>query len=230
MDRILMVEDDLALGTALEFSLNDEGYAVTRAGSIREVRACLQQESFHIILLDVNLPDGSGYDLCKEIRKHSGTPIIFLTALDEEANVVMGLELRANDYLTKPFGIRELLARIKVQLRTNPVSDARHLLLSGDLTADLAQTRISRKGQPLALTALEYKLLVMFLRNPLQTLKREDILLHISGEEGGYFDENTLSVYIKRLREKIEEDAKNPRYILTKRGLGYQWGVEVTEQ
>lgn len=89
----------------------------------------------------------------------------------------------------------------------------------------MAQTRIVRKGQPLALTALEYKLLVMFLRNPMQTLKREDILLHISGEEGGYFDENTLSVYIKRLREKIEEDAKNPRYILTKRGLGYQWGL-----
>lgn len=166
----------------------------------------------------------------RQIRKKWATPILFLTALDEEANVVMGLELGANDYLTKPFGIRELLARIKVQLRTNPVSDARHLLISGDLTADLAQTRIVRKGQPLALTALEYKLLVMFLRNPMQTLKREDILLHISGEEGGYFDENTLSVYIKRLREKIEEDAKNPRYILTKLGLGYQWGVEVTEQ
>lgn len=120
MDRILMVEDDLALGTALEFSLTDEGYAVTRAGSIREARACLQQESFHIILLDVNLPDGSGYDLCKEIRKQWATPILFLTALDEEANVVMGLELGTNDYLTKPFGIRELLARIKVQLRTDP--------------------------------------------------------------------------------------------------------------
>lgn len=226
MSKILLIEDDIALGAALEFSLLDENFEVQRSGTLAQARAFLQGCQPDVILLDVNLPDGSGYDFCKEIRQSSSVPIIFLTALDEEVNIVMGLELGANDYLAKPFGIRELVARIKVQLRTSQ-KDSAALLLSGNIKADLSCMTVSKGGCELSLTPLEYKLLVMLMQNPMQVMKREQILEAVSGSEGGFFDENTLSVYIKRLREKVEDDPRNPSLIITKRGTGYQWSAEV---
>ena len=227
MSKILLVEDDAALGAALEFSLVDEGFEIRRAVDLQAARSLFQEGGYSVVLLDVNLPDGSGYDFCKELRAVSSVPVIFLTALDEEVNIVMGLELGANDYITKPFGVRELVARIKVQLRAKPETEESHVLCSDGIRADMSGMNAWKENAPIPLTALEFKLLALFLQNPDKLLKRETILDHISGSDGEYFDENTLSVYIRRLREKIGDDAKNPRFILTKRGLGYQWNAEV---
>lgn len=230
MDKILLVEDDVALGYALEFSLTDEGYNVTRACTIDEAKNYFENDDFDLILLDVNLPDGNGYDFCKNIREKSVIPVIFLTALDDEVNVVMGLEIGVNDYISKPFGIRELVARIKVQLRSPKNQKSKNILISKDITVDLLTTDVYKKRELLSLTALEYKLLILFMKNPLSILKRDEILARISNYEEFYFDENTLSVYIKRLREKIEQDPKNPEYITTKRGLGYKWDIPVRSE
>lgn len=230
MDKILLVEDDVALGYALEFSLTDEGYNVTRAYTIDEAKNYFENDDFDLILLDVNLPDGNGYDFCKYIREKSVIPVIFLTALDDEVNVVMGLEIGVNDYISKPFGIRELVARIKVQLRSPKNQKSKNILISKDITVDLLTTDVYKKRELLSLTALEYKLLILFMKNPLSILKRDEILARISNYEEFYFDENTLSVYIKRLREKIEQDPKNPEYITTKRGLGYKWDIPVRSE
>lgn len=230
MDKILLVEDDVALGYALEFSLTDEGYNVTRACTIDEAKNYFENDDFDLILLDVNLPDGNGYDFCKNIREKSVIPVIFLTALDDEVNVVMGLEIGVNDYISKPFGIRELVARIKVQLRSPKNQKSKNILISKDITVDLLTTDVYKKRELLSLTALEYKLLILFMKNPLSILKRDEILARISNYEEFYFDENTLSVYIKRLREKIEQGPKNPEYITTKRGLGYKWDIPVRSE
>ncbi|GAA0706576.1 response regulator transcription factor [Paraclostridium ghonii] len=230
MTKILFVEDDDALGCALEFSLMDEGYNITRACTINEAKEAFNKDEFELILLDVTLPDGSGYDFCKYVRVKSSVPIIFLTALDDEVNIVMGLEIGANDYLAKPFRVRELLARIKVQLRLNKTDESKNVLSSNDITVNLSTTNVYKKNELLNLTALEYKLLILFMKNPLNILKRDDILGSVTGGDDIFFDENTLSVYIKRLREKIEDDTKNPNYIITKRGLGYKWNIDVRSE
>ena len=230
MAKILFVEDDDALGYALEFSLTDEGYNIIRACTINEAKDYFNKEEFDLILLDVNLPDGNGYDFCKYIRVKSSIPIIFLTALDDEVNIVMGLEIGANDYLAKPFGVRELLARIKVQLRSKKTEELKNILMSKDISVNLSTTNVYKKEELLNLTALEYKLLILFMKNPFYSLKRDDILGNITSAEDIFFDENTLSVYIKRLREKIEDDPKNPTYIITKRGLGYKWNTDVRSE
>lgn len=230
MTKILFVEDDDALGCALEFSLMDEGYNITRACTINEAKEAFNKDEFELILLDVTLPDGSGYDFCKYVRVKSSVPIIFLTALDDEVNIVMGLEIGANDYLSKPFRVRELLARIKVQLRLNKTDESKNVLISNDITVNLSTTNVYKKNELLNLTALEYKLLILFMKNPLNILKRDDILGSVTGGDDVFFDENTLSVYIKRLREKIEDDPKNPNYIITKRGLGYKWNIDVRSE
>lgn len=230
MTKILFVEDDDALGCALEFSLMDEGYNIIRACTINEAKNQFNKGEFELILLDVTLPDGSGYDFCKYVREKSSVPIIFLTALDDEVNIVMGLEIGANDYLAKPFRVRELLARIKVQLRLNKTDESKNVLSSNDITVNLSTTNVYKKNELLNLTALEYKLLILFMKNPLNILKRDDILGSVTGGDDIFFDENTLSVYIKRLREKIEDDPKNPNYIITKRGLGYKWNIDVRSE
>ncbi|MGL4773578.1 MAG: response regulator transcription factor [Clostridium sp.] len=228
MAKILLVEDDISLGYALEFSLVDEGYDVLRANSLQESKVLFENNMFDLILLDVNLPDGSGYDFCKFVREKSQVPIIFLTALDDEVNIVMGLEIGGNDYLTKPFGFRELQARIKVQLRSKKEEVSNEKIVSGEVIINIIKSQVFKGDELLNLTALEYKLISLFMHNPLKTMKRDDILGSISNEQEAFFDENTLSVYIKRLREKIEDNPKEPKYIITQRGLGYRWNVEVT--
>lgn len=230
MSRILFVEDDIALGYALDFSLIDEGFEVVRVGTIQEAKSKLSKGNFDLILLDVNLPDGNGYDFCKYVREKSKIPIIFLTALDDEVNIVMGLQIGGNDYLTKPFGFRELLARIKVQLRSKLEELKKDKVISGDITVNIVTTQAFKKDELLSLTALEYKLLILFMHNPLKTMKRDDILANVTSEEDAFFDDNTLSVYIRRLREKIEDDPKKPEYIVTQRGIGYRWNVKVRSE
>lgn len=230
MSRILFVEDDTDLGYALDFSLIDEGFEVVRVATIQEAKSKFNKGNFDLIILDVNLPDGSGYDFCKYVRKKSKIPIIFLTALDDEVNIVMGLQIGGNDYLTKPFGFRELMARIKVQLRSKLEELKKEKVISGDITVNIVTTQAFKKDELLSLTALEYKLLMLFVHNPLKAMKRDEILISITKDEEVFFDDNTLSVYIKRLREKIEDDPKNPKYIVTQRGIGYRWNVEVRSE
>ncbi|WP_346896963.1 response regulator transcription factor [Clostridium sp. UBA7503] len=230
MINILFVEDDMGLGYALEFSLIDEGFNVVRVDTLKDARNKFSNDKFDIIILDVNLPDGNGYEFCKYIRKKSKIPIIFLTALDDEVNIVMGLEIGGNDYLTKPFGFRELLARINVQIRSRVENYKVEKLISREVMANLLTTQGFKGEEPLSLTALEYKLLTLFMNNPFKTMKRDDILEGITRDGEVFFDENTLSVYIKRLREKIEDNPKDPKYIVTQRGVGYRWDAEVRSE
>lgn len=231
MNRLLLVEDDESLALGIEFSLQDEGYEVKRAASLEEGRSLFDSEKFDLIILDINLPDGSGYELCKYIRKESSVPIIFLTALDEEVNIVLGLEIGGDDYITKPFGVREFLSRVKALIRRSSNSSSQgNKLKSGVIEVDTATAQIKKNNETIVLTAQEYRLLLIFMYKPNVLMKREEILKELLEGSEAFFDENTLSVYIKRIREKIEDDAKEPKYIVTQRGLGYKWNKEVTKE
>lgn len=228
MNRILLVEDDEALALGVEYTLKEEGYQVYRVGSIEMGKEKFNSEDFDLILLDINLPDGSGYDLCKYIKEKKDTPIIFLTALDEEVNVILGLDMGGDDYITKPFRVKELMSRIRVVLRRAGRGDNNfNILRCGDIVVNTSNAEVAKNNEKLSLTAKEYKLLLTFLQNPGVLLSKENILNELFGDEGAYVEENTLSVYIKRLREKIEDNPSKPEYITTKRGLGYIWLREV---
>lgn len=231
MNRLLLVEDDKALSMGIEFTLKDEGYEVLTAATYQEGQSLFERENFDLIILDVNLPDGNGYELCKHIRSKSDVPVIFLTALDEEVNMVLGFEIGGDDYITKPFRAKELLLRIKAILRRNSkIQASENKLISGDIVVDISTALAKKKGKELYLTAQEYKLLLIFMTKANQVIKRDEILKELIEGAEAFFDENTLSVYIKRIREKIEENPKEPGYILTVRGLGYKWNKEVTKE
>lgn len=228
MNKLLLIEDDEALALGIEFTLRDEGYEVVRGATLAQGKGFFEKEEFDLILLDINLPDGNGYDLCKYIRIKSEVPIIFLTALDDEVNVVLGLEIGGDDYITKPFRVRELLSRIKALIRRSSKTQVSGTKMkSGELEINTLDTTVKKKGQEITLTAQEYKLLLIFMSNSNVMMKREEILSKLIEGDEVFFDENTLSVYIKRIREKIEDNPREPQYIVTQRGLGYKWNVEV---
>jgi DNA-binding response OmpR family regulator len=227
-NTLLLVEDDQSLALGIEFTLKDEGYEVLRASTLEQGRKLFRDNSINLIILDVNLPDGSGYELCKEIREKSDVPIMFLTALDEEVNVVLGLEIGGDDYITKPFRVRELLSRVKVLLRrTTKNQSTGNRLKSGDIMVDISSAVVVKNDKDIVLTAQEYKLLLIFINNSGVLMKRDKILEELIEGPEVFFDENTLAVYIKRIREKIEDNPKEPEYIVTQRGLGYKWNKEV---
>ncbi len=229
MNRILLVEDDANLTFGIEYTLSSEGYTVLLAGSLDEARKALAEGDVDLILLDVNLPDGSGYELCREIRMSSQVPIIFLTALDEEIHVVAGLDLGADDYMTKPIRIKELLSRMKAVLRRNHKSlDEVKLWKSGDIQVRVLEGTVFKKNAEVVLTALEYRLLLMLITHSNQICSRSSLLHHLWDMSGEFVDDNTLSVHIRRLREKVEDDPAEPQYIVTVRGVGYKWKAEVS--
>jgi len=229
MNRILLVEDDANLTFGIEYTLSSEGYTVILAGSLEEARKAFAEGAVDLILLDVNLPDGSGYELCREIRISSQVPIIFLTALDEEIHVVAGLDLGADDYMTKPIRIKELLSRMKAVLRRNHNSiDEVKLWKSGDIQVRVLEGAVSKKNAEVILTALEYRLLLMLIAHSNQICSRSALLHHLWDMSGEFVDDNTLSVHIRRLREKVEDDPATPQYIVTVRGIGYKWNLEVS--
>lgn len=227
MYKILLVEDDATLAMGIEYSLKNEGYRVDMANNITLAKQLIDRESYDLMLLDITLPDGSGYDLCKYVRRTLETPIIFLTALDEEVNIVMGLDLGGDDYITKPFRIRELLSRIKAVLRRYSEKVEKDILISGDIKVLQMENKVYRNDEEVFLTPSEYKLLILLMRNPDQVLSRNAILEKLWDVEGDFIDDNTLSVYIRRLREKIEKDSSQPQYIKTIRGIGYKWDESV---
>jgi two-component system, OmpR family, response regulator RegX3 len=226
LSRILVVEDDDTLASGIKFTLEKEGWQVEVAHTLEAARTLFQDRLFDLILLDNNLPDGSGFDFCSDIRKQSEVPIVFLTVADEEWCIVQGLELGADDYITKPFRVKELTSRIRANLRRNKLITKQaneHFYNSGDVTVRLLEQTVFLNQSEVTLTPLEFKLISILIKHPMQVLSREQILSQMWGLDGEFMDDNTLSVNIRRLREKIERDPSNPVYIVTVRGTGYKW-------
>ena len=230
MSRLLLLEDDMSLIDGLRYSLERNGFELEVARTVREARSCLKGgHSFDLLLLDVTLPDGTGFMICEEVRSAGGTtPIIFLTASDEETSIIRGLDSGGDDYITKPFRLGELCSRIRALLRRSTMRKKVEsgVLRSGTVTVDQLAGRAYLEGKPLELTGAEYRLLCLFLRHDGQVLTRNAILDALWDGNGSYVDDNTLSVYIRRLREKIERDPSRPEYLMTVRGMGYRWEGE----
>lgn len=218
--NVFLLEDDEAIGIGLKYSLENEGYTVTIATSVKSAFEIINKEKFALYILDLTLPDGSGYDVCKKIKSIGDFPVIFLTAYDDEVNVVMGLELGADDYISKPFRVKELIARIKSVLRRYN-RESKGITKIGNVLINTNKATVFKNGQEVILTAMEYKLFLILLNNRGNILSRNKLLEYIWDVEGDFVNDNTLTVYIKRLRDKIEDDPSAPMIIKTIRGLGY---------
>ena len=226
MSNILLLEDDLSLINGLSFALRKQGYGLEVARTIKEVDTVWAEGKYDLLILDVSLPDGSGFEICEKVRQTSKVPIIFLTASDEEVNIIMGLDMGGDDYITKPFKLGVLLSRINALLRrAGDFSRTDTEIQSNGLKAILTQGKVYKNGELLDLTAGEYKLLCLFMQNPGTVLSKEQILDKLWDNEGNYIDNNTLNVYIRRLRTKVEDNPSNPQMILTVRRMGYKWNI-----
>lgn len=225
MSKILMVEDDETIRLGLHYYLKQEEFVVFENNKCAGTMELVREKEPDLILLDINLPDGTGFDLFKKIKEYKDIPIIFLTANDLEVSVVMGLDMGADDYITKPFKARELVSRIKNVLRRTAKNLTSNVIELKNITIDMKQAKVFKNGVDVMLTALEYKILLILALNPGTVFTREKILADIWDVNEAYVNDNTLTVYIKRIREKIEEDPNNPELILTVRGLGYKVGV-----
>ena len=219
--NIFLLEDDEAIGIGLTYSLENEGYSVTLAKTVSEGIKTISENDFSLYILDLTLPDGNGYNVCKKIKEKGDLPVIFLTAYDDEVNVVMGFDLGADDYITKPFRVKELLLRIKSVLRRYNKDFSDGILKYRDLSVNTNEAKVYKGDNEVILTAMEYRLLLILLNNRGNVLSRNCLLENIWDVVGDFVEDNTLTVYIKRLRDKIEEDPANPEYIKTVRGLGY---------
>ena len=232
-NRLLLLEDDNSLIDGLQYSLEKNGFQLKVARTLEEGRRLLFGENdgesgiweYDLLLLDVSLPDGTGFSLCEEVRRRgSGIPIIFLTAADEETSIIRGLDGGGDDYITKPFRLGELCSRIRAQLRRSAGAVCeKDGLRSGSVRVDLTAGRAYLDSRVLELTAAEYRLLCLLMTNEGRTLPRGRILDVLWDGNGNFVDDNTLSVYIRRLREKIERDPSRPQMLLTVRGIGYRW-------
>lgn len=222
MKRIFLVEDDREIAKNLSLLLKAEGFIVTHVRTKHEAADMLSEQTFDLALVDISLPDGNGYAVCTEIKEMQDIPVIFLTASGDEASVVTGLNMGADDYITKPFRPRELTARIRAALRKS--SHVSSLFESGGLLVDTGSGIVKKDGAEVFLSALEYRLLLVFINNPEHIITRERLLNELWDAAGEFVNDNTLTVYIKRLREKIEDDPAKPKIILTVRGTGYRLG------
>lgn len=234
MKRLLLLEDDISLVDGLTYSLKKEGYGFDVVRTVREAKAVLSGTSsdYDLLILDVCLPDGSGYEICEQIRASGNqVPILFLTAADEELNIIRGLDCGGDDYLTKPFRLGELCSRIRALIRRSGIQkslEKTEILSSGNLRIHLTENCAWLGEQLLSLTPMEYRLLCLFLRNKGCVLTREKLLNELWDSCGSFVDDNTLSVHIRRLRERIEEHPSRPVHLLTVRGFGYQWKEETS--
>ena len=220
MTKILLVEDDGQIAAYLGELLRAEGFDTQIASSKKEAGECLLAQAFDLVLLDVSLPDGNGFSICAEIKREYEIPVIFLTASGDEYSVVAGLDMGADDYIAKPFRPRELISRIRSVLRR--CKKEQRILSCGDLKVNVSSATVTKGEKELFLSALEYRLLLLLLQNKGQILTRNQLLEEIWDASGEYVNDNTLSVYMKRLREKIEENPQSPRLLHTIRGIGYR--------
>ena len=227
MKRIFFVEDDQSLIKGLSFALAKQGYETDIARTKLEAEKLWSDGKYDLVILDVSLPDGSGYDICKKIRQTSKTPIIFLTAADEETDVIMGLDIGGDDYITKPFKLSIFLSRVNALLRRSSNFEQKDTELSSNgIKADLLTRKVCKNGTEIELTAGEYKLLCLFMQNPNIVLSPEQILSRLWDCDENYIDNSTLTVYIRRLRKKIEDDPAEPKNIVTVRRMGYKWNAK----
>lgn len=222
---ILIVEDDKILNKGLTFSMKQNGYNIISAFNSREGNRALLENTVDLIILDINLPDKSGLDLCTDIRKNSDKPILFLTANDTEQDVIKGFQAGCDDYVSKPFSIEVLKQRISAVLRRSEVKE-KNVYKSGAVKINFDKMEVSKDEEIIKLTPKEYKLLELLVRNNGKVLKRETILEKLWDVNGEFVDANSLSVTVKRLRQKIEDDIKNPKYVITIFGIGYTWSED----
>ena len=226
MKRLFLVEDDLSLINGLSFAIKKQGYEIDVARTMLEADDLWTGGKYDLVILDVSLPDGSGFEFCRKIRRTSKIPIMFLTAADEETDIIMGLDIGGDDYITKPFKLAVFLSRINALLRRSenfntPVTE----LSSGDINIKLLKGEVYKQGNLLDLTVSEYKLLCLFMENPDQILSSDQILGRLWDVSENYIDNNSLTVYIRRLRTKIEDNPGEPKRIVTVRGMGYKWNT-----
>ncbi|WP_461811011.1 response regulator transcription factor [Faecalimonas sp.] len=224
MIQILIIEDDRHIGEGLQFLLENEGLHVELAMTIAEGKKKMEEKLYQLLILDVGLPDGNGFVFFQEIKEKE-IPVIFLTALDEEEHIVEGFRLGVDEYITKPFRPRELVSRVKNVIRLRGIgTKERNELVIGNIYIHSTEHMAYKNGKQLELTALEYKILLLFFENKGRILTRNQILSHIWDESGNFVNDNTLTVYIKRLREKVEDNPNDPKIIQTVRGMGYKIG------
>ncbi|MCI9354283.1 MAG: response regulator transcription factor [Firmicutes bacterium] len=227
MNRILLLEDDISLIDGLKYSLEKNGFSLNIVNTISQaMESFAKNPKYDLLLLDLTLPDGTGFEVCEYVRNTGNSvPIIFLTASDEEVNVIRGLDGGGDDYITKPFKLGELISRINALLRRVGASknDNNNFIKYGDISIDFQKSRVTVNEKILDLTSAEYRLLCLLVRNINNVVSRNTILNELWDGKGNFVDDNTLSVYIRRLREKIENDPSHPKHLITVRGFGYQW-------
>lgn len=226
MSKLLLLEDDQSLIQGLSFALSKSGYELFIAHTLREADRFWEKDTYDLLILDVSLPDGSGFTFCEKVRKTSQVPIMFLTASDEEMNVIMGLDMGGDDYITKPFKLGVLMSRIHALLRRScHFRQSCQVLSSNGILLKLLEGQVYKDNVLLELTAGEYRLLQLFMENPNVILSAEQIMGKLWDCDGNFVDGNTLAVYIRRLRAKIEDDPARPARILTVRRMGYKWNT-----
>ncbi|WP_297135798.1 response regulator transcription factor [Terrisporobacter sp.] len=223
MSTILIIEDDISLNRGVTFALRKEGYEVISAYTKEEGKVAILQNQIDFLLLDINLPDGSGLDFCKEINDKMDFPIVFFTANDTEEDMIKGFESGCDDYISKPFSIGVLKFKINAILKRN-CGETKNIFKYKDLKIDFDSRKVYKRDEEIYLTATEYKLLELLSKNKGRAMTKEILLDKLWDNNGNYVDENTLSVNIRRLRKKIEDDSKNPEYIITLFGIGYIMG------
>ena len=224
MNKILLLEDDKSLIYGLSFSFEKQGFDADIARTISEALDLWSKNKYELLILDVYLPDGSGFEFCRKVRENSDVPIIFLTASDEETSVIMGLDIGGDDYITKPFRLSILISRINALLRRTEKYNNQNIESNG-IKIHLSESIAYKKGHALDLTSGEYKLLCLFMKNPNIVLSKDQILEKLWDINDNYIDNNSVTVYIRRLRVKIEDNPSHPKMIQTIRGLGYKWNV-----
>jgi DNA-binding response OmpR family regulator len=224
LSNILIIEDDIALSNGIKFALKGEDISFSQAYDLTSAKSLMEKEHYHLLLLDINLPDGNGFDYLNELRKSSDIPVIILTANDMEVDIVTGLELGANDYVTKPFSLMVLRARVKAQLR-NQVTLQDKTITINHFRFNFDAMEYMKNGIWIELSKTEQKLLKYLVLNKGKTLTREMLTDKIWSDGAVFVDENALSVTIKRLRDKLEENPSKPNYIKTVYGIGYTWNV-----
>lgn len=226
MRKLMLLEDDLSLINGLSFAFQKAGYELDVARTLREAGSLWQEGAYDLLVLDVSLPDGSGFTFCEQVRQTSQVPILFLTASDAETSIIMGLDIGGDDYITKPFKLAVLMSRINALLRRSRYfQQAPGELCSNGITLQLLEGRAYKGGVPVKLTAAEYKLLRFFMEQPGIILSLEQIMGRLWDCDGNFVDGSTPAVYIRRLRAKIEDDPARPTRIVTVRRMGYKWNA-----
>ena len=225
MKHILLLEDDTALGQGIRFALENDGVQVELCATLSQAQSLLSNAEFDLLILDINLPDGSGLDLLRDMRRrHSGVPVILLTANDLETDIVVGLESGADDYITKPFSLAVLRARVNAQLRRGTAAQTTAAELEG-FSFDFEWMEFRKNGQPVELSKTEQRLLRVLVENRGHVLSRETLLDRVWSNGAEYVEENALSLTVKRLRDKLEDTPSKPRFLKTVYGIGYTWAV-----